>query len=43
MLKDGKIVERGTHAELLRSKGYYYETYCLQNGESPAADGEANG
>lgn len=43
VLKDGKIVERGTHAELLRSKGYYYETYCLQNGESPAADGEANG
>ena len=32
ILKDGEINERGTHAELLRQKGYYYQTYCLQNG-----------
>ena len=32
ILKDGQITERGTHAELLRQKGYYYQTYCLQNG-----------
>ena len=32
ILKDGEITERGTHAELLRQKGYYYQTYCLQNG-----------
>ena len=32
VLKDGGIQERGTHAELLENKGYYYETYALQNG-----------
>ncbi len=35
ILKDGVITERGTHEELLRQKGYYYETYCLQNGIEP--------
>lgn len=35
ILKDGIITERGTHEELLRQKGYYYETYCLQNGIEP--------
>ncbi|MEG0741236.1 MAG: ABC transporter ATP-binding protein [Clostridia bacterium] len=32
ILKDGKIAERGTHEELLKLHGYYYETYALQNG-----------
>lgn len=32
ILKDGQIVERGTHAELLKKRGYYYETWALQNG-----------
>ena len=32
ILRDGRIVERGTHAELLKNRGYYWETYCLQNG-----------
>lgn len=31
VLQDGCITERGTHAELLRQHGYYYETYALQN------------
>ena len=35
ILRDGKIAERGTHAELLAQRGYYYETYCLQNGIDP--------
>ncbi len=31
MMKDGKIVEQGTHSELMDKKGYYYEIYCVQN------------
>ena len=32
VLQDGEIAERGTHEELLQEHGYYYETFCLQNG-----------
>lgn len=31
VLKNGEIVERGTHPELLNLKGYYYELYQLQD------------
>lgn len=31
MMKDGRIVEQGTHNELMNKKGYYYEIYCVQN------------
>ncbi len=30
VLKDGKIIERGTHAELLQQEGYYYNLYSMQ-------------
>ena len=30
VVRDGKIVEQGTHPELLRKKGYYYELYTRQ-------------
>lgn len=30
VVKDGKIIERGTHQELLEEKGYYYELYSRQ-------------
>ena len=30
MMKDGKISEQGTHEELLRQKGYYYELFTSQ-------------
>ena len=29
-VKDGKIVEQGTHAQLMAQKGYYYELYMRQ-------------
>lgn len=32
-LQDGHIAERGTHDELLKKKGLYYETYMAQYGE----------
>ena len=35
ILQDGRITEEGTHQELLTKKGYYYETWCLQNGINP--------
>ena len=30
VVKDGKIIERGTHKELLGVRGYYYELYSSQ-------------
>ncbi len=30
VVKDGKIIERGTHKELLGVRGYYYELYSRQ-------------
>ncbi|MDD6051393.1 MAG: ABC transporter ATP-binding protein [Clostridiales bacterium] len=32
VLQNGEIAERGTHEELLKHRGYYWETFCLQNG-----------
>ena len=32
VLRDGKIAEQGTHRELLKQQGYYWQTYCLQYG-----------
>lgn len=40
ILQDGKITERGTHEELLRNHGYYWETYALQN-DLPTEGGAA--
>ncbi|TYP72036.1 ABC transporter ATP-binding protein [Paenibacillus methanolicus] len=31
ILDGGKIVEEGTHAELLKKRGYYYDVFMLQN------------
>ncbi|BDR60644.1 ABC transporter ATP-binding protein [Lactobacillus xylocopicola] len=33
VLDEGKIVERGTHEQLLTQKGYYYNLYTLQNSQ----------
>ncbi len=32
-LENGRIAERGTHEELLKQKGLYYETYMAQYGD----------
>lgn len=37
ILEDGKIKESGTHDELMKLKGYYYEIYSLQNGTEEEA------
>ena len=34
VVRDGKIIERGKHAELMRKKGYYYSLYTRQYEES---------
>ena len=30
MVRNGKIVEQGTHTQLLQKKGYYHELYTRQ-------------
>ena len=30
VLQNGEIIERGTHQELLKNKGYYHKLYQLQ-------------
>jgi ATP-binding cassette subfamily B protein len=30
VILDGKVVERGTHSELLAAKGFYYDLYMSQ-------------
>jgi ATP-binding cassette subfamily B protein len=38
VVKDGAIVERGTHTELLEKKGYYHKLYTRQYEEEVTAD-----
>lgn len=37
ILEDGRIKECGTHDELMKRRGYYYEIYTLQNGTEEEA------
>lgn len=36
VVKDGKIIEQGTHKELLQARGYYYDLYSRQFEEEAA-------
>jgi ATP-binding cassette subfamily B protein len=38
VLKDGQIIERGTHRELLAARGFYYELYLSQFRRVTAGD-----
>ena len=29
-VRDGKIIEKGTHRELMQKRGYYYQLYRQQ-------------
>ncbi len=40
VLSDGRIVEEGTHSELLKNKGYYYEQYEKQRMEEGVENGK---
>lgn len=36
VVEDGKIIERGTHAQLLKARGHYYNLYLRQFREEQA-------
>lgn len=43
ILDNGRLIEEGTHAELLAQRGYYYDVFMLQNegiGRQVTADGQ---
>ena len=42
ILDNGRVIEEGTHAELLAKRGYYYEVFMLQN-EGIGRQATANG
>jgi ABC-type multidrug transport system fused ATPase/permease subunit len=35
VIEDGRVVEEGTHAELLAARGLYRQMYLLQESEPP--------
>ena len=39
VVKDGEIIDQGTHAQLMRRKGYYYELYTRQYEELIGSEG----
>ena len=44
VLKDGKVKELGSHAELMAEKGFYYNLYMSQfKGKGPGGDVDTSG
>ena len=43
VVENGEITERGTHDELMKSKGYYYHTYMNQYGDFENTGNSAKG
>ncbi|MBR2674072.1 MAG: peptidase domain-containing ABC transporter [Mogibacterium sp.] len=43
VLEDGKVIEQGTHNELISTQGRYYELWQLQQGIKTADDAEYTG
>ena len=43
VIDDGRIVERGTHRELIDLRGLYYHLHTIQTGESEASAGASAG
>ncbi len=43
VIEDGRIAEMGTHAELIRARGHYYELYTRQFREEKTAAYSGNG
>ena len=41
IFEKGRILEEGSHAELMRKKGYYYKTCAMQHGLEETDGGEA--
>ena len=41
-MKDGKIIEKGNHANLVNAKGYYYNVYSHQFQDFETLELEAN-
>ncbi len=38
VLDQGKVIERGTHEELLRQRGFYYSIWAIQNSKEEEGD-----
>lgn len=43
ILDHGQVAERGTHEELMKRRGKYYETWCVQYGDNTGENADARG
>lgn len=43
ILDHGQVAERGNHEELMKRRGKYYETWCVQYGDNTGENADAQG